>query len=75
MYDASVDGTRAEFSVDHDDLNAVLAHLVELDVRALTTSPPTLEELFLRHYQGAPADGEAAVEAAHADRELEKAVR
>ncbi len=75
VYDASVDGTRAEFSVDHDDLNAVLAHLVELDVRALTTSPPTLEELFLRHYQSAPADGEAAVEAAPADRGLEKAVR
>jgi len=51
VYDASVDDTRAEFSVDHDDLNDVLERLVALDVRALTTSPPTLEELFLRHYR------------------------
>jgi ABC-2 type transport system ATP-binding protein len=50
VYDASVDGARAEFSVDHDELNGALERLVALDVRALTTSPPTLEELFLRHY-------------------------
>jgi polyether ionophore transport system ATP-binding protein len=39
----------------------VLRHLVELDVRTLTSSPPTLEELFLRHYGGgvdADADAE-----------------
>jgi len=54
VYDASVDDTRAEFSVDHDDLNDVLGRLVALDVRALTTSPPTLEELFLRHYSDEP---------------------
>jgi ABC-2 type transport system ATP-binding protein len=29
----------------------VLAKLIALDVRALTTTPPTLEELFLRHYK------------------------
>jgi len=51
VYDASVDGAQAEFSVDHDSLNDVLERLVALDVRALTTSPPTLEELFLRHYR------------------------
>jgi ABC-2 type transport system ATP-binding protein len=28
----------------------VLAELVALDVRSLVSSPPTLEELFLRHY-------------------------
>jgi ABC-type uncharacterized transport system ATPase subunit len=42
--------TRAQFSVDAPELNQVLARLVELDVRSLTSSPPTLEELFLRHY-------------------------
>ena len=50
MHDARIDATRAEFSVDHADLNRVLEHLVGLGVRTLTTSPPTLEELFLRHY-------------------------
>jgi ABC-2 type transport system ATP-binding protein len=28
----------------------VLEHLVALDVRSMVTSPPTLEELFMRHY-------------------------
>jgi ABC-2 type transport system ATP-binding protein len=57
VYDARLDGCRAEFSVDHDDLNRVLEHLVALEVRSLTTSPPTLEELFLRHYADAPLEG------------------
>ena len=56
VHDATIDGARAEFSVDHDELNRVLERLVALDVRALTTSPPTLEELFLRHYREAAAD-------------------
>jgi ABC-2 type transport system ATP-binding protein len=50
VHDAKVDGTKAEFSVDADDLNAVLEALTRYDVRALTSTPPTLEELFLRHY-------------------------
>jgi ABC-2 type transport system ATP-binding protein len=55
VHDASVDRDRAEFSVDHDDLNGVMEHLVKLGIRSLTTSPPTLEELFLRHYEATPA--------------------
>jgi ABC-2 type transport system ATP-binding protein len=50
VHDARVDRTRAQFSVDSGELNRVLEHLVEYDVRTLTSSPPTLEELFLRHY-------------------------
>jgi ABC-2 type transport system ATP-binding protein len=56
VHDASINSTRAELSVDDDELNHVLEHLVTLDVRALTTSPPTLEELFLRHYKDAAVD-------------------
>ena len=50
LHDVSVEGTRARFAVDSGELNSVLERLVELDVRALTSSPPTLEEIFLRHY-------------------------
>ena len=50
VHDARVSDRHAEFSVDPGDLNQVLGRLVDLRVRALTTSPPTLEELFLRHY-------------------------
>ncbi len=58
VHDASIDHMRAELSVDHADLNRVLEHLVRRDVRALTTSPPTLEELFLRHYKDSAIEGE-----------------
>ncbi len=57
VHDASVDGVRARFSVEHADLNRVLDHLVAFEVRSLQTSPPTLEELFLRHYSRGEAAG------------------
>jgi ABC-2 type transport system ATP-binding protein len=43
-------GTRARFHVDTPRIDAVLRHLVELHVVSLECEPPTLEELFLRHY-------------------------
>jgi ABC-2 type transport system ATP-binding protein len=59
LHHLTIDGTQARFMVDPGDLNAVLRRLVELDVRTLTTSPPTLEEVFLSHY----GDGASAAEA------------
>src|SRR5215211_2134113 len=50
VHAVSRDGPRVRFSVDQGELNRVLGHLVALDVRSLVSSPPTLEELFLRHY-------------------------
>nr|WP_308429837.1 ABC transporter ATP-binding protein [Streptomyces ruber] len=53
-------GGSVRFQVDTDKLDAVLRSLTESGVRSLTCTPPTLEELFLRHYQdelgGAPAE-------------------
>jgi ABC-2 type transport system ATP-binding protein len=63
VHDPQIDGTRGEFSVDQADLNEVLGHLVSLGVRALTTSPPTLEELFLRHYADQAVEETAEAEA------------
>jgi ABC-2 type transport system ATP-binding protein len=51
-HDLVVDGTRVRFDVDNDDLDTVLRHLTTFGVRSLTSQPPTLEELFLRHYEG-----------------------
>jgi ABC-2 type transport system ATP-binding protein len=48
-----VEGTRVRFEVDTDRLDVVLRHLTESGIRSLTSRPPTLEELFLRHYQEA----------------------
>jgi ABC-2 type transport system ATP-binding protein len=51
IHDLVVEGTRARFDVDNDNLDAVLRHLTTFRVRSLTSQPPTLEELFLRHYE------------------------
>jgi len=50
VYDLRADGPRVTFEVDHEALAAVAARLGELGLRTLQSSPPTLEELFLRHY-------------------------
>ncbi|GII81630.1 ABC transporter ATP-binding protein [Sphaerisporangium rufum] len=56
------DGDRVTFEVDDDRLGDALSRLAACGVRSLTSRPPTLEELFLRHYrdQGAgPANPDA----------------
>ncbi|MDM4718951.1 ABC transporter ATP-binding protein [Micromonospora sp. WMMA1363] len=55
----AVDG-RTRLEVEPEHLDELLAHLVRFGVRALTSAPPTLEELFLRHYDGAAGDGRVA---------------
>ncbi|HEV8165403.1 MAG TPA: ABC transporter ATP-binding protein, partial [Actinomycetota bacterium] len=50
VHDVAVDGSRTRFSVDQDRFNLVLDRLSTVHVRTLVSSPPTLEELFLRHY-------------------------
>ncbi|WP_033441425.1 ABC transporter ATP-binding protein [Saccharothrix sp. NRRL B-16314] len=58
VHDLEVDGTRVKFEVDTDHLDTALRALVGSGVRTLTSQPPTLEELFLRHYEDeAPAGG------------------
>lgn len=54
-----VEGNRAWFEVSTEDLAEVHRHLAGLGVRALTSAPPTLEDLFLRHYgdRGEPRGG------------------
>jgi len=50
VHDLDVQGTRVRCQVDHAALDDVLNRLTSAGVRALTCRPPTLEELFLRHY-------------------------
>jgi ABC-2 type transport system ATP-binding protein len=50
LHDLRVDDHRARFDVDTDHLDTALQALTALGVRSLTSQPPTLEELFLRHY-------------------------
>ena len=53
VHDPVVEGDRLTCQVDDHALSDLLARLGPLGVRALTSTPPTLEELFLRHYEGA----------------------
>ncbi len=48
-------GSRVRCEVDSDKLEDVLRLLVTAGVKTLTSQPPTLEELFLRHYEKQPA--------------------
>jgi ABC-2 type transport system ATP-binding protein len=50
VYNVQADGLRVTFSVDADALDRVLAFLPPFGVRTLNSAPPTLEELFMRHY-------------------------
>ena len=52
--DIVVDGSHTRFSVDSVGLNAAVQYLTQFDIHALTSAPPTLEELFMRHYEHAP---------------------
>lgn len=51
VHNLTVDGAHARFSVDADAINRVMRYLTQFNVRALTSAPPTLEDLFLRHYE------------------------
>ena len=50
VHDLHVQGDRARFDVDTSHLDEALRRLTQFGVRSLTSQPPTLEELFLRHY-------------------------
>ncbi|MFG2990983.1 ATP-binding cassette domain-containing protein [Streptomyces sp. NPDC048257] len=50
VYDVEVQGLKVRLQADTDKLDAVLRSLTASGVRSLTSTPPTLEELFLRHY-------------------------
>lgn len=54
LHDLKVDGTRLRCQVDNAELDGLLRYLTSLGVRSLTSQPPTLEELFLRHYEAKP---------------------
>ncbi|MEV4898419.1 ABC transporter ATP-binding protein [Nonomuraea sp. NPDC055795] len=50
LHNLRVDGSHVAFEVDAPALDTALRHLTQAGVRGLVSQPPTLEELFLRHY-------------------------
>ncbi len=63
VHDVSTDGgSGVRFDVDAEHLDLVVGRLHTAGIRSLTTHPPTLEQLFLRHY------GADAAELEHAEK-------
>ncbi|MGW9549530.1 ATP-binding cassette domain-containing protein [Citricoccus zhacaiensis] len=50
IHDLAIDQGRVRFDVDHHHLTRVLGVLADTGVQNLTIAPPSLEDLFLRHY-------------------------
>ncbi|MFD6895996.1 ATP-binding cassette domain-containing protein [Rhodococcus sp. NPDC060086] len=50
VHDLTYDDGHLAFDVDNASVNPVLRALTELDIANLTITPPSLEELFMRHY-------------------------
>ncbi|MEY8457876.1 ABC transporter ATP-binding protein [Lactococcus ileimucosae] len=51
VYDLQLTGNRAVFQVDSDKTDIVLKTLLKYGVKKLESTPPTLEELFMHHYE------------------------
>ena len=50
VHDVAVDDGSVRFDVDSSALDETIRHLSSFGIRSLVSQPPTLEELFLRHY-------------------------
>jgi polyether ionophore transport system ATP-binding protein len=63
VYDLAVRDGQVSFDVDSHHLAAAVRTLSDLGLRSMTSHPPTLEQLFLRHYgdelaaEGVPVQG------------------
>ncbi|MFD7257851.1 ATP-binding cassette domain-containing protein [Streptomyces sp. NPDC059874] len=63
VHGVEVQGLKVRLQADTDKLDAVLRSLAASGVRSLTSTPPTLEELFLRHYTESTESTESTEEA------------
>jgi ABC-2 type transport system ATP-binding protein len=59
VHDVRAEDGRVTFEVDGDAMARAVEHLAGFGVRSMTSHPPTLEELFLRHYGDEPAEAAA----------------
>ncbi len=57
VHDLRVEGRAVRFEVDDTAFDEVLRALAAVGVVTLQSRPPTLEELFLRHYEATPDEG------------------
>jgi len=51
VHDISVENEITRFSVDTDKMGLVIDHLNKFGIKKLDSTPPSLEELFMKHYR------------------------
>jgi polyether ionophore transport system ATP-binding protein len=52
VHDFTTQNGQVRFSVDRNDLDFTMEHLTDLGIEELTVTPASLEDMFLREYQG-----------------------
>lgn len=52
VHDLKVDGHSYTFQVDTDNLDQVMKYVSESGIVKIESAKPTLEDLFMRHYEG-----------------------
>lgn len=52
IYDVTPDNEYVAFHADSEALGDIISHVATFDIVDLQSSPPSLEELFMTHYQG-----------------------
>ena len=57
VHDISRESDSLKFYVDTNEMGAVLAYLTTFGVKRLESAPPSLEELFMQHYQTSRGEG------------------
>lgn len=53
IYELVEKGAEMSFQIDTEHMDNVIRHLSQFGIVKLECSPPTLEDLFIRHYEGA----------------------
>jgi ABC-2 type transport system ATP-binding protein len=50
VHNLVIEGNHSHFSVDYEKIDSVLKHLTQFELKSFISTPPTLEELFIRYY-------------------------
>lgn len=50
VHNLIIEGTHAHFNVDAEKIDPIMRHITQFGVQSLLSTPPTLEELFIRYY-------------------------
>lgn len=58
VHDVQQDQNKYTFQVDTEKMDAVIKFVSRYSIMKLESAPPTLEDLFMRHYEGAGGEGE-----------------